>query len=159
VWIRALFLLWVGGVLQSGLALHCTIFGATPDFLLAILAPMCLLSSSSRAPAYGFAAGLIQGALSGANLTHYVVSRTIAAYAVARLGKTDLQFSVPLAGLASAGMTLFAHLLLMFTAPPQIIPSFIGDTIGTAVYNGVIAMPVYAFLRRFADPRSSQFSY
>ncbi len=154
-WFWILILLWLGGVLQQAIASRYSVFGLRADFLLALLGPMCLLTRRSKATVFGFIAGLIQGAISGANLTHYIVSRCIAAFATASVARSGLQIGNVLAGLICAGTTMIAQLLLLFLAPTSDIMGTIGATIGTAVYNGVLAIPVYAILRRFAEPQSA----
>lgn len=88
-------------------------------------------------------------------MAHYIVSRTVAAFALASASRSGLSVGILVAGLLCAGMTVVAQLLLLFLAPPRDMLSFIGATIGTAVYNGVLAMPMYSLLRRFAEPRSA----
>src|SRR5688572_15606114 len=69
--------LWVAGGLQQVVAPRLMLFGASPDFLLISLAAGSLFLKRNQAAFLGFVCGLIHGALAGANLTHYVISRTI----------------------------------------------------------------------------------
>lgn len=154
-WFWSLLLLWLAGVLQQSLSQRMAIFGVPPDFLLVAMGAMALLTHRTKATSFGFLAGLIQGALSGANMAHYIVSRSVSAFAMATVSRSGLQIGLLLAGVLCAGMTVLAQFLLLFLAPPRDILSFIGATIGTAVYNGVLAMPLYALLRRFAEPQTA----
>jgi hypothetical protein len=45
-------------------------------------------------------------------------------------------------------VTILAQLMLMFVAPPAQLMPFLRDTIGTAIFDGVIAMPFYLLLKR-----------
>jgi hypothetical protein len=46
------------------------------------------------------------------------------------------------------GGTLLAYLLMMVPAPPPEVGRYLRDTIVAAMYNGVLAIPLYALLRR-----------
>jgi hypothetical protein len=52
-------------------------------------------------------------------------------------------------------LTIVAQLILMFFAPPPGIASFLGATIGSAMVNGVLAVPVHALLRRILGPQGA----
>jgi hypothetical protein len=153
---RAIFVvvvcLWFAGWLQQSLAHRLVILGARPDFLLAFLAPLCLLMHRVGGALTGFLAGLIQGAIAGANMTHYIVSRTLTGFIISWSRGLEYEVSLLLAGLIGALTTLLAQSLLMFLAPPPEIFPFMGATIRTAVYNGVLAMPIYAVLKRVLHP-------
>lgn len=144
--------LWIGAILERSLSPSITIFGARPDFLLLVSIVASLGLSRSGAAMTGFAAGVIQGALIGANLTHYVFSRATTAFVSA--WSRQLRFEMgPLAvAVTTALLTIFGRLLFMVTAGPKGIAGFLGDTMGTAIYNGVLAIPVYALLRRVLNP-------
>lgn len=151
-------MLWLAAVLEQGVAQRLSIFGCPPNFLLAVLAPMALVSRPSVGGTIGFFAGLLQGGLAGANLTHYVISRALTGFFTSLGGLLDIRIALLVAGLLCASATLVAQLILMFLAPPPggNLVSFLLQSIGTAVYNGVIGMPVYALLRRwFKEDRST----
>jgi rod shape-determining protein MreD len=111
-------------------------------------ASVALLSTPLGGAWAGFFSGLLQGALAGANLTAYVISRILPAFGIAWMSDLDIRIAPAVAGLIVAAATLVSQLLLMFLAPPPQILSFLGATIGTAMYNGVLAIPVYSLLRR-----------
>ncbi len=122
--------------------------------------PLVLVSLASLsfprvgASGYGFAAGALQGALAGANLTGYAISRTLAGFLQSTVAGLGFQPSYVVAGVAAAATTLFSQIVLMFVSPPTSIPRFLGDTIAMAVYNGVIAIPLYGLLRKLLSPPS-----
>lgn len=150
----ALGVLWLGAVLQHGLAHHVAVFGVVPDFLLVAMTPVAMLSRPSAALWAGFFCGIAHGAVAGANLAHYVVSRAVAALGLSATNLLGIELSTVAAGVSAAAATLGAQLLLLFLAPPASIGSFLTATIGTAMYNGVLAMPLYALLRRLFRPKS-----
>ena len=120
-------ILYLAAVLQQAAAPRWSIFGATPD---------------------GFFFGLVQGCLPTANVTHYVVSRTLAGYGIAKANSLRLNPSLGLAFGTAAVATIVAQVIWMFIAAPPDIGGFLGDTIVSAMYNGVLAMPLYALLKR-----------
>lgn len=144
--------LWVAALLERALSTHISIFGAQPDFLLLVSIIAGLGLNRSGAALTGFGAGLIQGALIGANLSHYVISRAISAFFAS--WSRQLRFEMnPLAVATTAAiLTVVGRLTFMVTAGPKGIAGFLGDTMGTAIYNGVLAIPVYALLRRVLNP-------
>lgn len=144
--------LWVAAILERGLAPHMALFGATPDFLLLVTTVSGLMMSRPGGAVTGFGAGLIQGALIGANLSHYVVSRALGGFMAAWSRHLRFENNSIVLVLATAALTVFAELTFMVTAGPKGIAGFLGDTMGTAIYNGVLAIPVYALLRRVLNP-------
>lgn len=151
-WVIALSGLWLAAGLQAGLAPYLTVLGAAPDFPLIVLTVVCLFASRTAATCLGFLAGLLYGAVAGANLAHYVISRTVTGFGAGWANAIGFEPNVWVAGLAAAVGTLVSQLLLLLLAPPASIPAYLGDTIGSAMVNGVLAMPVYALLNRFLRP-------
>ena len=94
----------------------------------------------------------ISSHVANANMQHYVASRTLTGLLLGSTNSAELQRSLPAAGLITAAVTVFAQLTLMFLAPPHSITAFLADTIRSAVYNGVLAIPVYALLKKFVAP-------
>lgn len=144
--------LWLAGCLEQALPHRLAIFGAEPDFLLVYLAGICPYLSRTGATWTGFAAGAMHGALAGANMTHYVVSRTITSALLSWQKEMRLSASIWIAALTGFCATLAAQVLLMFLAAPHGILSFLGATIGSALYNGVLAIPLYLASERILGP-------
>ena len=94
----------------------------------------------------------MQGALAGANLTHYVISRCIAGFVASWSRRLRFEMTPITVAISVAAVTVVAQIALMFIAAPTGIFGFLGDTIGSAMYNGVIAIPVYALLKRVLNP-------
>jgi len=143
--------LFVAGVLQAS-DRWFTVFGARPLFILVFVACMGMVNRPAWGAGAGFLAGIVEGSLAGANLTQYVTSRALTGFCVAWVRSTDLQFGVILAAIGTLLSTLGANAILMIFAPPADIGSFIRATIFSAMYNGVLAMPLFAVLQHFAKP-------
>ncbi|HRI43841.1 MAG TPA: hypothetical protein PLL78_14805 [Fimbriimonadaceae bacterium] len=151
-----LALVWLAAVLQQSMAQRLAVFGCEPNFLLAVMAPMALVSRPAVGGWIGFAAGLTQGALAGANLTHYVISRTVAGFLTSLGSLLDIRLAIGVAGLVCAACTLVAQVLFMFLAPPPggSIVSYLLTSFGTSVYDALLAMPIYALIRRWFGPQT-----
>ena len=143
--------LYGAGSLQP-LAPRLALCGVRPDFMLIVLGPLCLLASRLVGTLLGFAAGVIAGSLSGANMAHYVISRTVGGFFVSSARSLGLADSTATVAFTTVALTLIAQLVLMFLAPPARIMGFLADTMGSAVLNGVLAIPIHFLLSKVVDP-------
>lgn len=150
----ALVVLWVAGGLQRSVAPHLAFGAVTPDFLLVAIGTLALYGSRRSGSIMGFFGGVIQGALAGANMTAYVISRAIMGFAAGSLTALEFEISPLVNAFVVAVGTIGAQFLLMFIAPPASIGPFLLATIGTAVYNGVLAIVYHVLLRRVLNPPS-----
>lgn len=140
--------LWLAGVLLAGLSPHMEILGASPDFLLIYGIVFSTALTRPAATALGFAAGLITGGLVGANITHYILSRTFTCFLASWSRRLRFELSYPTIATTVFLGTLFARILFMFTAAPRDVGGFLRDTIAEATYNGVLALPLYGLVKR-----------
>lgn len=138
----------LGAAAQHSLANRFSIWGTSPDFSLVLLCCFALRFERAPAAAYGFFSGLFAGALATANLGHYVASRTICGFLMS--WSKQLRYELGGVSVAVAGFisTLVAEGLWMFFAAPHDVVGFLTDTIRSALYNGLLAVPVYFLLRR-----------
>jgi rod shape-determining protein MreD len=143
--------LWLAGGFQASLAPRLAIAQVAPDFVLIVLGSVSILSSRRAGTVSGFFGGLIEGGLAGANLTQYVISRSLAGFLTGWLTAWEFEATVIVAFFAVVACTLEAQLLLLFLAPPTRIFAFLLATIGSAIYNGVLAMPLFALLKRIVQ--------
>ncbi len=144
--------LWISAALQQSMVNRLSLFGMEPDFLLISLACLAMFYDRSGACIIGFLTGALYGAIDFANLTHYVISRTTAGFCAGWSKELNLQGTILVAAVTTALTTVFARLVQMFLVPPSLITPFLGATIRTAVYNGVLAVPVYLLLKRVMGP-------
>lgn len=143
-----LFGIWFGAVWQQSAAGELLLLGCKPDLVLVVVVLAALRTRPAWAASTGFLAGLMQGGPAGANLTAYCFTRTTVAFACSFVGRSGLSlnpFSV--AGLCAVA-TIVAQLVLLFLAPPPDIGRFLGATMGSAIYNGVVAGLIDAILRK-----------
>lgn len=147
--IVATITLWLAVVFQQALPDRMAVFGARPDFVLTAAICLGLLLPAPGCIIVGFFAGLGHSATIGANLVQYVFSRSLASYGASRISELEIEIGGILAAVAVLVGTLGAQLVMMFLAPPRSVGGFIGDTIQTAIYNAVIAAPLYVGLSQF----------
>jgi rod shape-determining protein MreD len=121
-----------------------------PDFLLIVLACAGLYCERRNATLLGFGSGLLQGVIAGANMTLYIASRAVAGFLLGCFNTLDVEVNGVLSVINAVILTLIAQLLLLFLGAHHgpLMP-YLGGTLVSAVYNGVIALPVYALLNRF----------
>jgi len=145
--------LLVSAILQYGVAPSMTLGLLSPDFLLVTSAVLCLTVRPSTGAGTGFLAGLIQGALAGANLTHYVLSRAVTGFVLSWSRDSGVEFGTAASAFAVVISTIGSRLIFMFFAAPPDIGTFLQATILMALYNGVIAVPTCVLLYRWAKPK------
>jgi rod shape-determining protein MreD len=144
--------LWVAGALQVAVAHRVAFWGFHPDFVLVFVVQLAFLMERSAGAITGFLGGVVHAAVVGAHLGTYAASRAVAGFVAAWVRRWGVaQNSVTVAAVVF-GCTVLAQLLFLFLSPPRDIVQFLGDTIRSATYNGVLAMPVYALLRRILAP-------
>lgn len=148
--VAAIFLFGAGAL--QPLAPRLALCGVRPDYMLIVLGPLCLLASRRGGTLLGFFAGVIAGSLSGANMAHYVISRTVGGFFVSSSRSMGLSEGPATVALTTFALTIVTQLVLMFLAPPARIMGFLGATMGTAVLNGLLAVFVHFLLSKIVDP-------
>jgi rod shape-determining protein MreD len=113
---------------------------------------LALFTNRRGAGIVGFFAGVLQGAMAGANLGAYAISRTLAGFLTGWFNGLDFDGSPTVAALCTVIVTALAQVVFMFVAPTPDIGRFLLATMGMAVYNGVLAIPLYAALRCVLAP-------
>lgn len=139
---------WLAAVLQQAVVERVQIGGARPDLLLTLALASAVMFAPRFAALFGFVAGLLQGAIAGADLAHFTISYTIVAYFAGYLSWLELDIRAWYVALVVIGGTVTVGLLMMIPAPPSQLWPHLGDTILSAIYNGVLAIPLYALIKR-----------
>ena len=147
-WLALALLFWLAAGVQHGAATKLAVFGATPDFLLVVALTSSILMRPGTSAGLGFLAGLLQGAMAGANLAQHVISRVLTCFFIGYESRLEVGVRVEDAALTVAIGTIVSGVLLTILAPPPEIWPFLRATIGTAIYNGVLAVPTYLLVRR-----------
>lgn len=144
---------WAAAALQMAAAPRLAIAGAPPDLLMVVAFATAILFPPTIAAVLGFTAGLLHGGVVGSDVATFTISRTLVAYGAGYVSRLELEVRPWYAGLVALGGTVLVHLLVMIPAPPPETWPYLRDTIVAATYNGVLAIPLYAFLRRTLRPK------
>ncbi len=148
----AVITLWICAAMEQSLATRLGFWGVRPDFLLVALTVLSLYTSKRGGIVLGFFAGLLHGGIAGANMMHYIISRTLGGYAAATTRNPKFEPKLATVAATVAGITVFSQIVLMFFAPPDGIARFLGATILSALYNGVLSLPLHALMKRILKP-------
>ncbi|GIV06984.1 MAG: hypothetical protein KatS3mg017_0186 [Fimbriimonadales bacterium] len=157
--LRWLALVVLAAVAQGVWAQRLQIAGMTPDFPLLILACLAMLTNPNTAAWAGFLTGLLHASMLEQTVGSLLMSRTLAATAVAYLplliSKRHWLSIVP----AAALLTLLAQGLLYLAAPTISGSAFWQETLGDMVYNMGLAIPVYWLVQRVVPPELDDDSF
>jgi len=143
--------MWLAAAMQQAWAARFSLGAVSPDYLLVAMGCLTLRMDRRAGTILGFTAGLLEGAIAGANLGAYAVSRTVGGFLAGWITTVEFDSSPIVAFITVAVTTLIAQLLFMFGAPPPQIAPFLLATIGSAMYNGVLAVPLFWVLKRVLD--------
>jgi rod shape-determining protein MreD len=155
IWV-AILSFWIFGGLNEGLAKDIAIFGAQPDFLLVATVVISMLSDMRGAAVAGFTGGFFQGAITGANMWQYVVTRLIVGWIGGSLIELRFQRNAMIAAMACFVASIIAGLVFLFlTSQPNILGS-LRDTLISAMYNAVLAALVFAPVEKLSGVKTRQ---
>ncbi|MFM9872136.1 MAG: hypothetical protein ACKVQS_01570 [Fimbriimonadaceae bacterium] len=147
----AIFLIAIATILQAGIFDRYLFFGAQLNLPVVTLLTFALISRPSAAGGLGMLSGIISGGLSGATLMHYCLSRVLAGYLVGTQSKNEPEMWTAVFWVV--GGSLISQAVLILLAPPNPLLPAVGATILSAVYNGVVAIPMFALVARLFRPR------
>ncbi|MBS1723754.1 MAG: hypothetical protein JSS66_12465 [Armatimonadetes bacterium] len=143
--------LWAACVWHQSFLGQTLLLGQRPDLVLVIVVLTALHTRPAVGALTGFVGGLLLGASAGADMTALTATRAVIGFAVSFVAKTGFQTIPITVGLVTAAATLVAQVALLFMAPPPDIGRFLAATMGTAIYNGVVAGLLDALLRRIVN--------
>jgi rod shape-determining protein MreD len=146
---------WIAAALEQAAAPSMAVSGARPDLLLVVALTAAVFFEPVWAALIGFLAGAMYGGVSGSDTARYSISYTLVAYGAGYVSRLELDVRPWYVALVVVGGTVLARLLMMIPAPPPEVWPYLRDTIFAAMYNGVLAVPLYVFLRRALRPKVS----
>jgi hypothetical protein len=150
--VSAAIWLAVASALQFSLADRIAIGQMSPDFLITISVVISMNRSSDAAAAIGFFAGLFHGSIVHDKTMAYAISRMIGTLVGANLHSRAVGGTLLSAGVIVALATLAAGTAFLFLGVREHIGRHIVDTILSAIYNGVIAVPFFWLYRSISRP-------
>jgi rod shape-determining protein MreD len=125
-----------------------------PDFMLIATCCLGFFVSKKGCIITGASCGIIQGAIVGANLTWYGLTRLLAGWIMTLFRSLDLESNALAAALITTIVSFVSQLAFLFVAPSAALGVALLATMGTALVNGVLAAPLFALLKRLLDPVS-----
>jgi rod shape-determining protein MreD len=150
-WAIAILLLWLAGASQQGVAFQVSAGGVGPDYPLVVVVCASLFASRRNGSILGFLAGLIHGAIAGGHMAAYVVTRTLVGFVVGWFAGMEFEGNIAVGFIVTAAATLTTQLTFLLLNPRGAIFASVLATIGSAMYNGVLAIPLYALLKKVLD--------
>lgn len=144
--------LWIGVAFDHALSNRWTILGAHPDLLLVFVGVIGLYLPMRGSLVYGFLAGAVFGGVGGGGLGSFSASRLLGSLVPSLANSIDLDRNLLAAVLSAVVTTLVSQVFLLFLDPPASILTFVGATIRTALYDGVLAIPVFYAVHPILDP-------
>lgn len=150
-WVIAVFLLWIAGAAQQAVSFQISFGGVSPDFPLVVIISVGLFFDKRSGAALGFLGGITHGAIAGGHMAAYAVTRTLVGFLTGWFNGMEFEGNTAVAFIVTAAATVFTQLTFLLLNPRGAIFSFLLATIGSAMYNGVLAIPLYALLKRVMD--------
>ncbi len=148
----ACLLLYLAAAVQMADPTRVSLSTARPDLIAVVGLSWALVV----APVWGTVIGFVMGMLAAASPGMHAFALTFAGVVVGTLAPLSrnygLEIPIPVGMLLVAVGTLLMRLIAMFLAGPPDLADYIGATILTAVYNGVLAGPAYGLLRLLFRP-------
>jgi rod shape-determining protein MreD len=150
-WVIAIVLLWFAGAAQSAVAFQISAGGISPDFPLIVVVTVGLFTDRRSGSILGFLAGVIHGAIAGGHMAAYTITRTVIGFLAGWFNGLEFEGNIAVAFIVTAAATLCTQFTFLLLAPRGAILPFLLATIGSAMYNGVLAIPLYALLKKVLD--------
>jgi hypothetical protein len=94
----------------------------------------------------GFISGLMTAGSTMVDLTATIVARSTTGFVLGFFNNLELKPTPGVAFATTFAATVFQRLLLLFLAPPPEIWPYLKATIGSGLYNAIIAVPTYMIL-------------
>jgi rod shape-determining protein MreD len=151
---RLAIALLIAFALHAAYASDLTIAGARPSLSLTALLTACLFTNCETGAWLGFLAGLLEAAFAARFIGSYIVTRTLAGFLVGLLEERIFRDNIFVAVATVFVGTLFVDTCFFLFAPqPQALRWFSG-ALTQAVYNMVLAIPLYFLFKRLAPRRA-----
>jgi cell shape-determining protein MreD len=146
-WVSA-FLIYLTGAFNQGFSAKTATVGLFPDALFVMLCILSVMGQMRFALTIGFAAGIIQGAITGNLMWQFVLTRLLIGFLGGFLIESRFQRNYAVVGLATFLFTIICGVMMMIIGSQGSITEALKDTIIAAVYNGVLALLVYIPVER-----------
>lgn len=155
--VRLVIFLLLASVLHTAFSDKITVWGARPNLALTALLTACLFVDGNTGALLGFFVGLLEGSYAAMYVGSFLVTRTISGWQVGLLEQRVFRDSLPVVFLVVLGGTILTESCFFLFAPKQHLLRWLTwliQTLTGALYNTVLAVPLYLLLRRLILPRS-----
>ncbi len=145
--------LLVASIYQMTVASSMLIFGAQLDLVLTTAIVGSMLCDANTASAVGFTSGLFTAAMTAPPISGFgsiLVSRTIVCFLIGWLEARIVRDSAVLAPLFGVLATVLCAMLFFAFDPQKDVSHWTVVMVGSAVYNGLAALPLFWLIRRLA---------
>ncbi len=140
-------------VLQMSTATSALIFGAQVDLPLCVAIVGSMLCDVNTASAVGFTSGLLLAAVAAppnGGFGSIIVSRTIICFVIGWLESRIVRDSAVLAPLFGVTGTMLCAVLFFAFDPQKDTSHWARVMTGTAIYDGLVSVPLFYLLRKLA---------
>ena len=148
--IRLVLVLLVAFVLQAAYGSALAIHEARPNLSLTTLLIVCLFADAPTGALLGFLMGLLEAAYTERYVGSFLVTRSLAGWAVGVLDETIFRDNLLVTLLTAPVGTLLVEGCFFLFAPQPHVLRWADRTLLQALYNGLLALPLYLVLRRIA---------
>lgn len=153
--LRLAFALLIGFALHAAFSHSLRIGDARPNLALCVLLIACLFVGPNTGAAFGFLTGLLEGAYVAIHVGSFIVSRSLAGFAVGALEARIFRRNPFVAVLiVLLGTALTEGAFFLFAPQRQVVPWAV-RTLYESLYNAALALPLYLLLRRFVPLRQA----
>lgn len=147
-WVLVVFLYLLAAICDQASSAGQLFGPAGPDCLTVVALCVAVVSRPAVGALAGFVAGFLSGAIIGANMAHWIITRTLAGFGVALAIRLKVEVNTVSAALAVFIGVLVSRLsYLVLVSPPDLGPLLL-QSIFSSVISGLLALPVYALLSR-----------
>lgn len=129
---------------------------ASPDFSLLMLGCLALLTNPAGGAWAGFFTGWLQGAMIAQMIGSHIVSRMGAGFITGWIPVWFERKNPLLPVMACIIVVAVSESLLYLLAPRYDLHDWGLRMAGKAIYNGLLALPAYALLKRFLPPEQEE---
>ncbi len=146
---QAALLIAIGFIFHSAYARDFQIHGVTPNIAVCVLLVLSLFFGPNAGAAMGFCTGLMEASFVSDYVGSFIVTRTLAGFAVGALEERIYRDNAFVAIIAVvAGTLLIAGCFFLFAPQPHAV-TYMTRALNESIYNGVIALPLYLVIRRW----------
>jgi rod shape-determining protein MreD len=140
-------------VIQSTWAARWRMMDVCPDVVLTVILLISLILGPRHAALQGFWGGYLCGILAGKNLGSFILSRLFAGYFIGLAQKATVRENPLVAWAAVFVGTILAEGISFIVNPIFNVPSWGEIVLKEAVFNTLLALPLYPLFLRALRPR------